>query len=153
MLYELRLRGGAWEQNSHFIIVINRRARCQNKPRAWENKMRIPKFKFVPATSRIIVRGELVIPACFVREVNDRFDDGSVKVYKLQITSDGIRAGLLDVIYALVKNEGVKFKVDIKEGEGVFLVDMAISAENDADRTVTIGNVVVVGNPPTYEKL
>jgi hypothetical protein len=115
--------------------------------------MRIPKFKFVPATSRVIVRGELVIPACFVREVNDRFDDGSVKVYKLQVTSDGIRAGLLDVIYALVKNEGVKFKVDIKEGDGVFLVDMAISAENDADRTVTIGNVVVVGNPPTYEKL
>lgn len=115
--------------------------------------MKTPQFRFVPSVSKVIVYSEFEVPAHFVREANDRFDDGSIKNYKLQVTNDGVRAGLLDVIYAIVKNEGLKFKVKIEEGEGAFILDAAIASENDAARTVTIGRVVSIDTPATYEKL
>lgn len=115
--------------------------------------MTTAKFRFVPAKSRIVVHGDLEVPAHFIKEISDRFDDGSIKRYILQITPDGIRAGLTDVIYALVKNEGVRFKVDVREDEGIFILDAAISSENDAARTVVIGHITSEEAPATYEKL
>lgn len=114
--------------------------------------MTVAKFRFVPAKSRVVVHGDLEVPANFIKEVSDRFDDGSIKTYILQITPDGVRAGLTDVIYALAKNEGVRFKVDVREGEGVFLIDAAISSENDASRTVVIGRITHEESSATYEK-
>jgi len=115
--------------------------------------MAVAKFRFVPAKSRIVVHGDLEVPAHFIKEVNDRFDDGSIKTHILQITPAGVRAGLTNVIYALAKNEGVRFKVDVREDEGVFIIDAAISSENDAARTVVIGRITSEEAPATYEKL
>lgn len=115
--------------------------------------MTVAKFRFVPAKSRIVVHGDLEVPANFIKEVNDRFDDGSIKRYILQITPDGIRAGLINVIYALVKNEGVRFKVDVRDDEGIFIIDAAISSENDDAGTVVIGHITSDEAPATYEKL
>ena len=114
--------------------------------------MTVAKFRFVPAKSRVVVHGDLEVPAHFIRDVSDRFDDGSIKTHILQITPDGIRAGLINVIYALVKNEGVKFKVDDREDEIVFLIDAAISSENNASGTVVIGRVTYEEASATYEK-
>lgn len=114
--------------------------------------MTAAKFRFVPAKSRVVVHGDLEVPAHFIREINDRFDDGSIKTHILQITPDGVRAGLINVIYALAKNEGVRFKVDVRECEGVFLIDAAISSENDAARTVVIGRITHEEASATYEK-
>lgn len=114
--------------------------------------MTVAKFRFVPAKSRVVVHGDLEVPAHFIRVINDRFDDGSIKRYVLQITPDGIRAGLTNVIYALVKDEGIMFKVDVREDEGVFIIDAAISSENDAARTVVIGHITHEEASATYEK-
>lgn len=110
------------------------------------------KFRFVPAKSRVVVYGDLEVPAHFIKDVSDRFDDGSIKRYILQITSDGIRAGLTDVIYALAKNEGIRFKVDVRDGKSIFILDAAISSENDAARTVVIGHITHEEASATYEK-
>lgn len=109
-------------------------------------------FKFVPAVYRTKVCGDLEIPASFVREIRDVFDDGSIKRHILEITKDGLNAGLADVIASLVDDEGVKFKMEIRE-DGVFLMDAAISSENDAARTCVIGRVVLESKPATYKKL
>ncbi len=114
--------------------------------------MKVSKFKFVPARNRFVVHSDLEIPAHFVKIVNDKFDDGSIKSYILQITPAGIRAGLTNVIYAIVKNEGIKFKVDVREDEGIFLIDTAIASENDAQQTVVIGRVAFEEAPATYVK-
>lgn len=114
--------------------------------------MTVAKFRFVPAKNRVVVHGDLEVPAHFIKEVNDRFDDGSIKTYMLQITPAGVRAGLTNVIYALAKNEGVRFKVDVREDEGVFIIDAAISSENDAARTVVIGRITHEEASATYEK-
>lgn len=115
--------------------------------------MTVAKFRFVPAKSRIVVHEDLEVPAHFIKKVNDIFDDGSIKRYILQITPDGVRAGLTNVIYALVKNEGVRFKVDVRDDEGVFIIDAAISQENDDAKTVVIGHITSEEAPATYEKL
>ena len=114
--------------------------------------MTTAKFRFVPAKSIIVVHGDLEVPAHFIRVVNDRFDDGSIKTHILQITPDGVCAGLTNVIYALAKNEGIRFKVDVREGEGIFILDAAISSENDAARTVVIGHITHEEASATYEK-
>lgn len=115
--------------------------------------MTVAKFRFVPAKSRVVVHGDLEVPAHFIKKVNDIFDDGSIKRYILQITPDGVRAGLTNVIYSLVKNEGVRFKVDVRGDESVFIIDAAISSENDDAKTVVIGHITSEEAPATYEKL
>lgn len=110
-------------------------------------------FKFIPAVNRTKVCSDLEIPASFVKEIRDVFDDGSIKRHILQITPDGIRAGLTNVIHDLAENEGVKFKMDVRENGDIFLLDAAISSENDATRTCVIGRVVSDVKPATYKKL
>lgn len=110
-------------------------------------------FKFIPAVNRIKVCSDLEIPASFVKEIRDVFDDGSIKRRILQITPDGIRAGLTNVIHDLAENEGVKFKIDVRENGDIFLLDAAISSENDAASTCVIGRVVLDIKPATYKKL
>lgn len=109
-------------------------------------------FKFIPAVNRVKVYADLEVPASFVRVIKDVYDDGGVKRHILQITSDGIDAGLPSVIKTLGEKEDVKFEM-IPGENSVMLMDAAISSENDATQTVVIGRVVSVYTPATYRKL
>lgn len=130
------------------FIVCNRCARYQNKPRAWENRV----FKFVPAVNKVKVYADLEIPASFVRVIKDVYDDGHVRKYILQITKDGLEAGLPSVIKDLGEKENIKFEV-VPGEDSVMLMNAAISSENNASKTVVIGRVVSVFTPATYRKL
>ena len=109
-------------------------------------------FKFIPAVNRVKVYADLEVPASFVRVIKDVYDDGGAKRYILQITSDGIDAGLPSVIKALGEKEDVKFEM-IPGDNSIMLMDAAISSENDATKTVVIGRVVSAYKPATYMKL
>lgn len=117
-------------------------------PRAWENHM----FKFIPAVNRVKVYADLEVPASFVRVIKDVYDDGRVKRHILQITKDGLEAGLPSVIKTLGEKEDVKFEI-VPGENSVMIMDAAISSENDAAQTVVIGRVVSVYTPATYRKL
>ena len=109
-------------------------------------------FKFVPAVNKVKVYADLEIPASFVRVIKDVYDDGHVRKYILQITKDGLEAGLPSVIEALRTKENIKFEV-VPGEDSVMLMNAAISSENSASKTVVIGRVVSVFTPATYRKL
>lgn len=109
-------------------------------------------FKFIPTVSEVKVYADLEIPASFVRVIKYVDDDGHVRKYILQITKEGLDAGLLPVIKALGEKEYIKFEVVLGE-DSVMLMNAAISSENKASKTVVIGRVVSVFTPATYRKV
>lgn len=109
-------------------------------------------FKFIPAVNRVKVYADLEIPASFVSVRKDVYGDGHVRKYVLQITKDGIEAGLPSVIKALGEKENIKFEV-VPGEDSVMLMNAAISSENNASKTVVIGRVVTVSIPASYRKL
>ena len=109
-------------------------------------------FKFIPAVNRVKVYADLEIPASFVRVITGVYDEGHVRKYILQITKDGLEAGLPSVIEALRNKENIKFEV-VPGEDSVMLMNAAISSENTASKTVVIGRVVSVSTPATYRKL
>ena len=109
-------------------------------------------FKFIPEVNRVKVCSDLEVPASFVRVINDVHDNGSIKRHVLQITKDGLDAGLVVVIKALREKEDIKFEMMYK-GDSIMIIDAAIASENNATQTVVIGRVVSVFTPATYRKL
>ena len=109
-------------------------------------------FKFVPAVSRVKVYADLEVPESFVSVVKDVYGDGHIRKYVLQITKDGIEAGLPAVIKSLGYKENIKFEI-VLDGDNVMLMNAAISSENYASKTVVIGRVVSVFIPASYRKL
>ena len=109
-------------------------------------------FKFIPAIHRTKVYADLEVPASFVRVIKDVYDDGHTRRHILQITKDGLEAGLHQVIETLGEKENIKF--EMRPGEdSVMLMNAAISSKNDATQTVVIGRAVSVFTPATYKKL
>ena len=109
-------------------------------------------FKFIPAVNRIKVYSDLEVPASFVRVIKDVYDDGGIKRHILQITKDGLDAGLHTVIKTLGEKEDIKFEM-VPGEDSVMIMNAAIASENDAAQTVVIGRVVSVFTPATYRKL
>ena len=109
-------------------------------------------FKFIPAIKSIKVYHDLEVPASFVRVIKDVYDDGSIKRHILQITKDGLDAGLDMVIKALGRKDCIKFEM-VLDNDGVMIMDAAIASENHDTKTVVIGRVVSVITPATYRKM
>ena len=111
-------------------------------------------FKFIPAVNRVKVYADLEVTESFVSVRKDVYGDGHVRKYVLQITKDGIEAGLPAVIKALGYKENIKFEIEVGPGEdSVMLMNAAISSENYTSKTVVIGRVVTVSIPASYRKL
>ena len=109
-------------------------------------------FKFIPSVNRVKVYSDLEVPASFVRVIKDVYDDRGIKRHILQITKDGLEAGLPSVIKALGEKENIKFEV-LPGDDSVMIMDAAIASKNDATQTVVIGRVVSIFTPATYRKL
>lgn len=111
-------------------------------------------FKFVPAFNRVEVHADLEVPESFVSVRKDVYGDGNVRKYVLEITKDGIDAGLPAVIKALGYKEHIKFEIEVGPGDdSVMLMNAAIASENYTSKTVVIGRVETVCTPATYRKL
>ena len=109
-------------------------------------------FKFIPAVNRIKVYPDLEVPVSFVRVIKDVYDDRGIKRHILQITKDGLDAGLNMVIKALGEKENIKFEM-VPGDDSVMIMDAAIESANSATQTVVIGRVVSTSTPATYIKL
>ena len=109
-------------------------------------------FKFIPAVNRIKVYPDLEVPVSFVRVIKDVYDDRGIKRHILQITKDGLDAGLNIVIKALGEKENIKFEM-VPGDDSVMIMDAAIASANNATQTVVIGRVVSTSTPATYIKL
>ena len=109
-------------------------------------------FKFIPSVNRVKVYADLEIPSSFVRVIKDVYDDRHVRKYILQITKDGLEAGLPSVIETLGEKEGIRFEM-IPGDDSIMIMDAAIASKNDATQTVVIGRVVSVFTQATYRKL
>ena len=109
-------------------------------------------FKFIPAVIKVKVYADLEIPASFVRVIKEVYDDGRVRKHILEITNDGLEAGLLSMIKALENKENIKFEI-VPDKDSYLIMNAAISSENNTSKTVVIGRVAPVITPAMYRKL